>query len=153
SGLAFARERREWIRRQLDALPPRRPFVDGAEIPLLDVPHVLRHRPDARRGVWREGGALNVSGQAEHLSRRVHDWLREEARRLIAPRAQASAARLSRAAGRITIRDPRTRWASCSRDGAMSFSWRLALAPEWVLDYVVAHEAAHLVEMNHGPAF
>ena len=76
-----------------------------------------------------------------------------EARRRIAPLALDHAARIERSVRRIAIKDQRSRWASCAPDGTLAFSWRLVMAPEWVLDYVVAHEVAHLREMNHGPKF
>ena len=152
-GLRFAAEKADWIRTNLAALPARVPFAPGAILPLLDVPHRVMHRPDSRAGVWAEAGEIHVSGRAEHLPRRLGDWLKAEARRVIVPRAHATADRLDRRVARISIRDTRSRWGSCSHGAVLSFSWRLLLAPEPVLDYVVAHEAAHLVEMNHSRRF
>lgn len=157
-GADFARRHLGWLRVRLARLPARIGLVDGAEIPILGVPHRLRHRPDQRGGVWRladpDGSAeLHVAGHAEHLARRVTDFLKAEARRAIAPRARGYATALDRSPGRITVRDTASRWGSCSARGDLSFSWRLVLAPEAVLDYVVAHEVAHLVEMNHSAAF
>ena len=152
-GLDLARSKAAWIARQLDRLPPRVPFADGAVVPLLGVDHRVRHDDTRRRPVRRGAGEIVVAGRPEHLARRLTDWLRGEARRSIAPRAHDKAGRLGRTAARITLRDTRSRWGSCSVDGKLSFSWRLVLAPEHVLDYVVAHEVAHLVEKNHGPRF
>jgi len=152
-GLDFAEERAEWLIDQIDALPDRVPFTDGAVIPLLGRDHVITHRPQARRGVWQADGRLWVSGQAEHVGRRVNDYLRGLAKREIATRACAKAERIGRRVRRITLRDMKSRWGSCSSDGRLCFSWRLVLAPEFVLDYVVAHEVAHLREMNHGRRF
>ncbi len=152
-GLRFAAEKADWIRTSLAALPERVPFAPGIVLPLLDRPHRVTHRPDCRAGVWTEAGEIHVSGRLEHLPRRLGDWLRAEARRTIVPRAHAAARRLDRPVARISIRDTSSRWGSCSPAGVLSFSWRLLLAPEPVLDYVVAHEAAHLVEMNHGRRF
>ncbi len=151
--LAFAQKHGDWVRSRLAALPPRQPFAPGQMVPLLGAPHVLVHRPEARRGVWIENGGIHVSGHPDHLPRRVGDFLKAEARSRIAPRAQAMAARLDRKVARITVKDTRSRWGSCSSAGALAFSWRLVMAPEPVLDYVVAHEVAHLVEMNHSPRF
>lgn len=151
--LRFVHEKVDWVRARLDAMPPRIPFMPGATVPVLGVPHVIVHAPDARRGVWAEAGALNVSGQAEHVARRVADWLKRRAQDEIAPRAHAHAGRLGRRIKRISVRDTRSRWGSCTADGALSFSWRLVLAPAPVLDYVVAHEVAHMVELNHSPRF
>lgn len=152
-GLAFVRQKAAWLDNRLGHLPPRVPFAPGVVVPVLGDDHTVHHRPEARRGVWREAGAIHVSGAAEHLPRRLTDWFREEARRTIAPRAQAKAGEIGRSVTRVTIRDTRSRWASCSSRAALNFSWRLVMAPEPVLDYVVAHEVAHLVEMNHGPDF
>lgn len=152
-GLRFANQQTEWLARRLAALPPRVAFVDGAMVPILGQEVVLRHRPGARRGVWREGDELHASGGADHMTRRVRDWLCRHARAELAAAARALAPRIGRTAGRISVRDTRSRWGSCSSAGDLSFSWRLVLAPRAIMDYVVAHEVAHLAEMNHGPRF
>lgn len=149
----FLGQQRIWLAERLARLPERVPLVPGARIPLLGREHEIRHRPDARGGVWAEDGVLNVSGQAEHVPRRALDFLRAEARRHILPHAFRLAGRLGRVPARVTLRDTRSRWGSCSSRGDLSFSWRLVLAPEEVLVYVVAHEVAHLAELNHSPAF
>ncbi|MBI2236867.1 MAG: M48 family metallopeptidase [Magnetospirillum sp.] len=149
----FARRQRDWIAGRLAALPGRIALVPGTAVPLLGVAHDIRHAPEARRGVWAEGGALHVSGRAEHVGRRVVDFLKAEARRQIAPRCQAMAERIGAKVGRLSMRDTRSRWGSCTAGGDLAFSWRLVMAPEWVLTYVVAHEVAHLAELNHGPRF
>lgn len=150
---AFLLGHRIWLAERLARLPPRVALVDGARLPLLGIEHEIRHEPQARRGVWAEAGVLHVSGRAEHLPRRVGDYLKAEAKRRIYGLAFDLAARLGRTPGRVTVRDTRSRWGSCSSRGDLSFSWRLVLAPESVLTYVVAHEVAHLAEMNHSPAF
>lgn len=155
---AFAVKNLGWLRARLARLPARTAFVHGAVVPIFGRDHRIRHRPDQRGGVWRiedpDGSVeLHVSGAEEHLTRRVTDFLKSEARRTIAPRAKLHAVALERRVGRVTVRDTATRWGSCSSRGDLSFSWRLVLAPEEVLDYVVAHEAAHLVEMNHSDRF
>ncbi len=152
-GMRFVEEKSGWILTRLATRPPRVPFAPGAAIPYLGVDHVICHRPEARGGVWREGNTLAVSGRAEFLARRLRDWLKREALRLLDERARAHAARVGRSVARVGMRDPKTRWGSCSPNGALTFSWRLVLAPEWVLDYVVAHEVAHLVHAHHGPRF
>lgn len=152
-GERFLLAHRVWLAERLARLPGPVALGDGASVPLLGVPHPVRHVPGARRGVWVEGGEILVSGLPEHVGRRTADFLKSEAKRLIAPRAQDMAARLGRKTGRITVKDTRSRWGSCSSAGDLAFSWRLVLAPEQILDYVVAHEVAHLVQMNHSPAF
>ncbi len=154
----FARRHIGWLRTRLSRLPQRVAFEAGAVVPVLGRDHVVRHRPDQRGGVWQSdapdaGAELHVCGAAEHLPRRLADWFKAEAKRRITPRAKAHADQLERRVGRVTVRDTKSRWGSCSARGDLSFSWRLMLAPEPVFDYVVAHEAAHLVEMNHSPRF
>ena len=152
-GLRFAHSKSDWIEDRLALLPARVAFADGAVIPLFGIPHVLRHSSNTRCGVWAEDGVIFVSGKAEHLSRRVTDWLKRQARDAIALSARRHAAALGKDVGRITLRDPRSRWGSCAACGNLSFSWRLVLAPRPVLEYVAAHEVAHLVEMNHSDRF
>ena len=122
-------------------------------VPVLGVPHVIDHEPAARRGVWCQNGAIRVSGRREHLARRVADFLRREAGTELSRRAHAKAETIGHKIERITLRDPKSRWGSCSSNKRLNFSWRLILAPEAVLDYVVAHEVAHLEHMNHGDRF
>jgi len=98
-------------------------------------------------------GEIRVRGDPMHLARRVRDYLVAQARSELASRARRLAARIGRNVARVTVRDTKSRWGSCSGRGNLSFSWRLILVPEPVIDYVVAHEVAHLAEMNHGPRF
>lgn len=149
----FAAEHRIWLAERLARLPERMPFVPGIRVPLLGVEHVIVHEPAARRGVWVEDGTIRVSGREEHVPRRVADFLKAEAKRVILPLAHELAARIECKPGRISVKDTRSRWGSCSARGDLAFSWRLALAPDWVMTYVVAHEVAHLAEMNHSAAF
>lgn len=150
---AFLDQNRDWAARCLGGLPARVPFAAGAMVPYLGEPHVVRHAPELTGGVWRDRGQLIVCGNAAHLPRRLTDWLKQEARRELAAAARRHAAALERPVGRVTVRDTRTRWGSCSRTGNLSFSWRLILAPHWVLDYVAAHEVVHLAIRNHSKQF
>lgn len=157
AGLDFVAEKAVWLRNAYARLPEAVPFAHGAVIPLQGRPHRIEHRPAARGGVWREclgeAEAIVVTGAAEHLPRRIEDWLRREALALLDLRTRAKAAAAGRAVARVFVRDTRSRWGSCARDGRVHYSWRLVLAPDFVLDYVVAHEVAHLVYMSHGPRF
>ncbi len=150
---AFVAEHMGWISDHLTALPARVPFADGAVIPFQGSDHVLTARAEARGGVWREDGRIFVTGQPEHMRRRVTDWLKAEARSHLTPLVSDMAAALGREVSRVTVKDTRSRWGSCAQGGRLSFSWRLILAPPFVLRYVAAHECAHLVHANHGPAF
>jgi len=155
AALRFVEGNRDWIERRLEELPPRVAFAEGVEIPILGVPHVIRHCAESRGhgAVWLEPGTLCVAGDPRHLTRRVTDFLRDRARHELGLRARAMATSIGRRVLRISVRDTRTRWGSCAHDGALCFSWRLILAPAAVVDYVVAHEIAHLKHMNHGARF
>jgi predicted metal-dependent hydrolase len=153
-GLKFLDAQRGWIAARLDALPRQVPFTDGAVVPVFGVPHRIRHVDDpAAPPVAIIGGEIRVKGEPAHLSRRVRDHLAHLAARELASRAREYAARIEKRVARVTVRDTKSRWGSCSSTGNLSFNWRLVFAPEAVVDYVVAHEVAHLAEMNHGPRF
>jgi len=152
-GIAAAERNAEWIIRRLDAVPPRMAFADGAMIPVLGRDHAIRHRPKAPGGIRLVDREIVVGGQNVLIARRVELWLKSQAREEISARVGQKTGRLGRPAGRITLRDTRSRWGSCSAQGNLSFCWRLVMAPEAVLDYVVAHEVAHLAFPNHGQEF
>jgi predicted metal-dependent hydrolase len=154
TGLRFLAAKREWIAARLQALPQPVPFVDGAMVPVLGVPYRIRRELEpAGPPVRIVDGEIRVRGDPVHLGRRVRDYLVAAARDELALRARQLAARIGREVVRVNVRDTKSRWGSCSGQGNLSFSWRLIFVPEPVLDYVVAHEVAHLVEMNHGPRF
>ncbi|MBE9552623.1 MAG: M48 family metallopeptidase [Proteobacteria bacterium] len=152
-GLAFLHSRAGWVLERLARMPGRVPFADGAMLPLGGEPHLLRHVGGRGVPVRIEGNEILVTGQPDHMARRVGNWLRGEAKRRIEPGTHRMAAEIGREVTRITVRDQKSRWGSCARGGRLSFNWRLVLAPAWVLDYVVAHEVAHIAEPNHSPAF
>lgn len=156
-GLDFLKSRADWVASRYQALPPQIPFSDGEVIPVLGVPHRIRHLDIGRQGrnavIAIVEDEIRVAGQTPHVARRVRDHLTELARQELVCRARAHAAVVGREIGRITIRDTRSRWGSCAASGNLSFSWRLVFAPLPVLDYVAAHEVAHLVHMNHGAEF
>jgi predicted metal-dependent hydrolase len=152
-GLNFARSKADWLQDKLAELPERRAFADGAELQVLGRAVTIRHEPGLGARVIEENGVLRVGGEAALLRGRVLRWLKGEARRAIVPLAAERAAVIGKKHKRVTLRDSRSRWGSCSSDGSLSFCWRLVLAPADVLDYVVSHEVAHLAEMNHGPRF
>ena len=151
----------DWVRERLEGVPEPAPFRDGAVVPLRGLAHAIafagRGRGRAVVGLESACGGrmphLRVSGSLEHAPRRLKDWLSSEAGRDLDARVAVHARNLGVRARRITLRDQKSRWGSCSSAGQLSFSWRLVLAPPFVLDYVAAHEVAHLVEMNHGPRF
>ncbi|MFN0217297.1 MAG: M48 family metallopeptidase [Hyphomicrobium sp.] len=156
---SFLNRHIDWVRERLDSLPDPVPFADGAVMPLRGEPHriVVAHATGPQ-GVTRASTTerwpnIVVPGPAGHTSRRLRDWLFDEARGDLDSRVTFHARSLGLKPKRIAVRDQTTRWGSCSTTGVLSFSWRLVLAPAHVLDYVAAHEVAHLAEMNHGPRF
>lgn len=152
-GLAVAQAHAPWIRARLDNRVARIPFADGAEIPVNGRPVIITAVPQAVRSVSIDGAQLRVGGPAASVDHRVRAFLRAEARRIILARIAERAGRLPRPPTAVSVRDTRSRWGSCSSAGRLSFSWRLILAPPAVLDYVVAHELAHLSHRGHGPVF
>ena len=153
AGVALLTSNADWVSTRLAALPAAEPFAAGALVAIDGVPHTIRHAPAGRGGAWVEDGAVFVAGDPDFLPRRVADFLRAEARRRFSAQALAKAAGAGLTVRRITVKDTRTRWGSCSADGVLMFCWRLLMAPPFVQDYVVGHEVAHLRHMNHAPEF
>ena len=149
----FVRRHATWLAERLAARPQARPFVDGALVPVAGEPHIIRWRSGRGRPAWIEDGTLWVTGDTRHLARRVRDHLVDQANATLPALIREKAGRLGKPVRQVSIRDTRSRWGSCGPDGRVSLSWRLVLAPPFVADYVAAHEAAHLVELNHSPDF
>jgi predicted metal-dependent hydrolase len=153
TALGFARSQAGWIRARLAQVPPPMPFADGATLEMMGAHLTIRHDPAVRGPAVRDGDILRVGGRPEFVARRVRDFLRGEALRLFAGLATDKALSIGRKIAALRVADTRSRWGSCARGGKLSFSWRLVLAPAHVVDYVVAHEVAHLAHHDHGPAF
>jgi predicted metal-dependent hydrolase len=161
----FIREKQRWIERTLrrmaeseSELPPAR-LEHGGEVPYLGERLALRVRVEpgrVRPHVARRGLAVHAAvGEPaeETLPRALERWYRRRARLEIERRLDRAVARAGTAYTSLQIRGQRTRWASCSSSGAMSFNWRLLLAPAEVLDYVVEHEVVHLEVLDHSDLF
>ncbi len=153
AGMALLNEHADWVAQRLAAIEPPRPFAPGVTVPIGDVPREIIHAPAQRGGTLLEPGRLVVTGGLEFLPRRVGDFLRAEAGRRIHAAVPPHAQALDVRPAAIRLKDTQTRWGSCAPNGTLAFSWRLVMAPGWVLDYVVAHELAHLRELNHSPRF
>jgi predicted metal-dependent hydrolase len=153
AGMALLMGHADWVSNRLAALPEAVTFVEGAAVPICGVPYRIRHAPAARGGAFLLDQELRVAGAVEFLSRRVRDFLRQEARRRLGALAVAKAGLIGVVPKRVTMKDTRSRWGSCAPDKSLALSWRLVMAPAFVQDYVVAHEVAHLRHMNHGPKF
>jgi hypothetical protein len=167
----------DWLQKRLAELPHPIPFEEGALIPLRGLGHELCMAPTKgpRGKVWTQceeqspSGANGAAGEPARLTPPrpqiwlsgpqhkaaavLSTWLKRQARQDFSARVDRHTVCLEVRPKRITIRDQTTRWGSCSANGTLSFSWRLVLAPPFVLDYVAAHEVAHLRELNHGARF
>ena len=154
---AFLYRHRHWLAARLPRTALAQRLEAGARLPLRGVPHLvvatgaLRGRVEA--GGSDAGPVLHVPGDMAHQPRRLYDWLKAEALADLTAQSAFHARRLCVEVKQVRLRSQSSRWGSCSSSGNINYNWRLILAPPHVLDYVAAHEVAHLVEMNHSPAF
>ncbi|MCZ7494815.1 M48 family metallopeptidase [Rhizobium sp. SA279] len=154
----FLERHQGWLEGKLVKFSPDDGLRSGATIDIRGIAHRIDHTGSLRglTHVTKDAdgmAVLKVSGAPEHLRRRIATFLKKEAKadleRLVAVHARTA----GRPVRSISMKDTRSRWGSCSHDGNLSFSWRIVMAPEKVIDYLAAHEVAHLSEMNHGPKF
>jgi len=155
--ISFATERVDWIAERLGALPPPILFRPGVYIPLRGVIHRLKQAESGRTVKIDRASAptplILVPGPREAFGDKVRAFLRAAARIDFAERVAVHTETLRVKARSIAIKDMRSRWGSCSSEGRLNFTWRLVCAPPFALDYVAAHEVAHLREMNHSSRF
>lgn len=153
----FLERNRGWLRSKLDLVPDKPMVREGIKIPIRGVNHLIVRQNG--RGITHtvmgdDGTAhLVVFGDAKFLQRRVTDFLKKEAKLEIEALVAHHTQKVGRKAKSITFRDTTSRWGSCTSDGKLSFSWRIMMAPPAVINYLVAHEVAHLKEMNHSKQF
>ena len=148
---------KDWIIRTVKHRLPPIPFEVGAKIPLRGEYHnilnVAESRGTVNRVIEADGPTLYVFGDVQHLSRRLTDWFKKQAREDLIKSAKYFSEKLGKRPTKITVKDTTHQWGSCTSTGKLSFSWRLILMPPEILEYVVAHEVAHLEEMNHSYRF
>lgn len=154
---SFLNRHTDWLEERIAKMPYQPKVRIGSRIPIRGVPHKIVHEPD-KRGACKirrgdNGPELVVHGDRQHLGRRVADFLKAQAKKDIEQLVTKHSTRCRKRAKSIRYKDTVSRWGSCSADGNLSFSWRIMMAPPLVIDYLVAHEVAHLVELNHGPQF
>ena len=147
----FAAKQEAWLRRTMSAIPDNVVVGPGAVIPFMGEP--MEIVAGDGRGCRIIDFSIAVGGRPEAAGARVRAWLKEEARNRLLTACDSYAAQVGRSFGRVSLRDTKSRWGSCTTDGNLMFSWRLIMAPAEVLDYVAAHEVAHLREMNHSARF
>jgi predicted metal-dependent hydrolase len=152
AAMSFLHANESWLRSTLLTVEARIRVQDGTVLPYGDGTLAVRWLTG--QGTLRAAeGVLSVPGKPEQVAARVRGFLRETARQALVARSRHHAGTLGLPHGAITLRDTRSRWGSCSSEGDLMYSWRLIMAPVRVLDYVAAHEVAHLAEMNHSGRF
>ncbi len=153
----FVERHRDWLAERITKLPDQQKLEPGMKVPICGVPHRIKLE-FRKRGVTRQehdcdGPVLLIYGDGRYVGRRVADFLKKQAKAEIEPLAAKHAKSIGKRIRSIRFRDTTSRWGSCSADGNLLFSWRIAMAPPSVIDYLVAHEVAHLKEMNHSAKF
>lgn len=150
-GLAFVAEREDWLRKHLSGMSAEVTPAFGVPVPYQGRDVVLT--PGPVKGPVLDGDTLLLPDDPARVSARTQAFLKSRARDALAEACDRHSATLGKPYGRLTLRDTRSRWGSCTSRGDLMFSWRLIMAPAPILDYVAAHEVAHLAEMNHSPAY
>lgn len=151
--LSFAQSRAGWIADRAEKLQDVVPFAIGETIPLRGTPSIIDRAEGLAEKIWVENERILVTIRPSMVEAGIKDWLREEARKRLTALATEKSDRIGKSVARVSLRDGKTRWGSCSPRGNLSFSWRIIMAPDVVSDYLVAHEVAHLAEMNHSVRF
>lgn len=149
----FVNENMDWILETLQKLPERKYFSSGETISLFGQNITISHQPNARCGVRLDGNTLIVSGGAEFLHRRVKDYIRKAAADEFYKLSAPLAAQIGCKINGICIKDTKSRWGSCSTLNNINYNWRIALAPKYVIDYLMAHEVSHLRHQDHSSDF
>lgn len=149
----FAQDHQDWIDEHLQNIPIGKDFAHGDEINFLGKKLAINHDSSLRSGVFCDNQFLYVSGKQEFLSRRVKDFIKQEAHKFLLELSQNKAAQIGCKVNRIVLKDTKSRWGSCSSLNNINYNWRIALAPIEVIDYLVSHEVAHLYHHNHSPEF
>jgi predicted metal-dependent hydrolase len=153
TALAWALDQREWIETQIARVKPAEPFVAGSFIPIEGLDTRIAWREQAARTPVLAGSELICGGPESGLSRRVESFLKRLALETMSREAAEYAAAAGATLRSVSLGDAGSRWGSCSSQGRIRLSWRLVFAPAEVRRFVVAHEVAHLIHLNHGPEF
>jgi predicted metal-dependent hydrolase len=153
--LGFIQANADWIETRLDALPRAAPFAEGASILFRGRPTILLRKEGRGAPVYHDGPepSLEISGPASRFDARVRLALKAFAHNDALAYCAPFAEKLGKQPSGLALRDTRSRWGSCTSSGNIMLSWRLIGAPPRVFEYVVAHELAHLLELNHSPRF
>ncbi len=151
--VAFVQGQKPWIDFHLSRLPYQKNFADGYKISFNGADFEIKHCAELRGGVQIKDGKILVSGNKEFLSRRVRDFIKEQAQKILYERSVEKAVKLGKKVNRVVIKDTTSRWGSCSSLQNINYNWRIMLAPSKVIDYLVAHEVSHLAHQDHSEEF
>lgn len=151
--LGFIEKSKPWLEKQVARILQKQPYTEGMVLPILGKHYELRYKPSQSFRSWWGEDHLLIHAPPDKFGISVQKSLHQVATQFLTTRTSLYASRLDKSVNRITLRDTRSRWGSCSPNGNISYSWRLIFAPESVADYLCAHEVAHLIEMNHSPQF
>jgi len=151
--IGFIEKSKPWLGKQMARIFQKLPYAEGMVLPVFGKHYELRHKPSQSFRSWWGEDHLLVHAPVEKFGMCVEKSLHQVATQFLTSRTTLYASQLDKPVNRITLRDTRSRWGSCSPNGNISYSWRLVFAPEQVADYLCAHEVAHLKEMNHSPRF
>ena len=149
----FVNEHMGWIMTELAKIPKVKKFENGDKFSLFGKSVEICHQPDARCGVLLNGEQLIVSGGEEFLHRRIKDYIKKEAQKNFYAQSQSLAKKINRKITGVSIKDTKSRWGSCSSLNHLNYNWRIALAPDYVISYLLAHEVAHLCHPDHSADF
>ncbi len=153
----FLNRHQDWLEKRVAGVPDRPEVRAGIKVPVMGKPHLVVHDPEKRGAAFTRSGPkgpeIVVGGESRFIKRKIGAFLKSRAKAEIEPLVAKHSAAIGKKVKKITYRDTSSRWGSCSSDGKLSFCWRIAMAPKPIIDYLVAHEVAHLREMNHGPQF
>ncbi len=149
----FVNENMGWLLKTLNKLPEQKKFSNGETISLFGEQVIIKHQPQLKGGVWLENGVLSVSGGVEFLHRRVKDYIKKRAADEFYILSRDLAQKIGCHLNGVSIKDTKSRWGSCSSLQHINYSWRIALAPRFVINYLMAHEVAHLKHADHSHAF
>ena len=149
----FVEKHQDWIDECLAQIPQKRKFYDGEKISLFGKEYTICHDEKAKSGVFFQEDKIVVSGHIEFLHRRLTDFIKQQAQKKFRTASEKLAQKLECQVNSVCIKDTKSRWGSCSNRGNINYNWRIALAPDFVIKYLIAHEVSHLKHPDHSADF
>lgn len=150
--ISFINSHLDWIKQTLSKLPPAQKFTTNQQISFMGKKITIIHSPE-RRDAFLDNDTLLVGGNIEFLHRRTADYIKKHAQLCLYDLSKHYAEKLNCKIKNVTLKDTKSRWGSCSNKNNINYNWRIAMAPYFVIEYLVCHEVSHLAHQNHSPAF